>query len=89
MLSQLQFKLNVEKQYKDGTEKLMSVYGHMEGDRKTTADAKAKRVESIHKIQLMSQALKRYEDLHLDMDTADAPDGASFFSPSLARPTRS
>ena len=76
MLSQLEFKLNVEKQYLKGVEKMVQLY-QIEGDRKSRADAAARRVESNQKIQLLKQALKRYEDLHVDMDSsADAPDGA-------------
>lgn len=75
MLSQLEFKLNVEKQYLKGIEKMVQLY-QMEGDRKSRADAAGRRVESTQKIQLLKQALKRYEDLHIDMEsTADAPDG--------------
>jgi hypothetical protein len=77
MLSQLEFKLNVEKQYKDGVEKMVRLYQD-EGDRRSRADAESRRVESNQKIQLLRQALKRYEDLHVDMEsTADAPDGKS------------
>lgn len=48
----------------------------MEGDRKSRADAAGRRIESTQKIQILKQALKRYEDLHIDMEsTADAPDG--------------
>ena len=75
MLSQLEFKLSVEKQYKDGVEKMVRLYQD-EGDRKSKADAEARRIESNQKIQLLRQALKRYEDLHVDMDSAnDTPDG--------------
>ncbi len=75
MLTQLEFKLNVEKQYLKGIEKMVQLY-QMEGDRKSRADAAARRVESTQKIQLLKQGLKRYEDLHIDMEsTADAPDG--------------
>jgi hypothetical protein len=75
MLSQLEFKLNVEKQYLKGIEKMVQLY-NMEGDRKSKADAAGRKVESTQKIQLLKQALKRYEDLHIDMEsTADAPDG--------------
>ena len=78
MLSQLQFKLNVEKQYKDGVEKIMGSYS-MDGDRKIRQEAQARRVESMQKIQLLSQALKRYEDLHLDMESStDAADGMPY-----------
>ena len=74
MLSQLTFKLSVEKQYKDGIEKLVKLYSD-DGDRKSRSDAEGRRIESNQKIQLLKQALKRYEDLHVDMDSADAPDG--------------
>ena len=74
MLSQLEFKLSVEKQYKDGVEKMVRLYQD-EGDKRSKADAEARRVESKQKILLLKQALKRYEDLHVDMESADAPDG--------------
>lgn len=75
MLSQLEFKLSVEKQYKDGVEKMVRLYQD-DGDRKPKADAEARRIESNQKIQLLRQALKRYEDLHVDMESsADTPDG--------------
>jgi hypothetical protein len=73
MLSQLEFKLSVEKQYKDGIEKMVRLY-QMEGDRKSKQDAEAKRVESNQKIQLLKHSLKRYEDLHVDIE-GDGGDG--------------
>lgn len=72
MLSQLQFKLGVEKQYKEGITKIMGSY-NMHGDRKILQEAQQRQVESVQKIQLLSQALKRYEDLHLDMESATDP----------------
>lgn len=72
MLSQLEFKLSVEKQYKEGIEKMSKLY-QIDGDRRSKADAESKRIESNQKIQLLKQALKRYEDLHVG-DT-DEPDG--------------
>lgn len=74
MLSQLEFKLSVEKQYKDGVEKMVRLYQD-EGDKRSKADAEGRRIESKQKILLLKQALKRYEDLHVDMDSADTPDG--------------
>lgn len=75
MLSQLEFKLSVEKQYKAGIEKMVRLYQD-EGDRKSRADAEGRRIESNQKIQLLKQALKRYEDLHVDIESAsDHPDG--------------
>ncbi len=74
MLSQLEFKLSVEKQYRDGIEKMVRLY-QMEGDRKSKADAEARRIESNQKMQLLKQALKRYEDLHIDIEDSNTPDG--------------
>lgn len=86
MLSQLEFKLSVEKQYKDGVEKMVKLYQD-EGDRRSRADAEARRIESNQKIQLLKQALKRYEDLHVDMEsTNDAPDDDSLNSPNMRKP---
>lgn len=73
--------MSVEKQYKDGIEKLVRLYSD-EGDRKSRADAEGRRVESNQKIQLLKQALRRYEDLHIDMEsTADAADGNKYQFP--------
>jgi len=76
MLSQIQFKLNVEEQYLRGIEKMVQLY-QMEGDKKSKADAASKRVESKQKIILLKQALRRYEELHIDMDPSDSPDGTT------------
>ncbi|KAL2208606.1 hypothetical protein CC79DRAFT_1288011 [Sarocladium strictum] len=85
MLSQIQFKLNVEEQYLKGIEKMIQLYG-MEGDRKSKADAAARRVESKQKIVLLKQALKRYEELHIDFDSADTQDDDSINMPNLRKP---
>lgn len=78
MLSQLEFKLSVERQYKDGIEKMVRLY-QLEGDRKSKSDAEARRIESNQKIQLLSSALKRYEDLHVDVGGEDDRDGKHIF----------
>ncbi|PYI26363.1 hypothetical protein BP00DRAFT_67450 [Aspergillus indologenus CBS 114.80] len=85
MLSQLEFKLSVEKQYKAGIEKMVRLYQD-EGDRKSRADAEGRRIESNQKIQLLKQALKRYEDLHVDIESADSPDDESLSTPNLRKP---
>lgn len=85
MLSQLEFKLTVEKQYKDGIEKMVKLY-QMEGDRKSKADAEARRIESNQKIQLLKQSLKRYEDLHVDVEGGDGGDDDSLSMPSQRKP---
>jgi hypothetical protein len=66
MLSQLEFKLKLEKQYKDGIDKMMRLY-QIEGDRKSREDAEARGIESNQKIQLLKQALKRYEDVNVQL----------------------
>ncbi|CAG8124481.1 unnamed protein product [Penicillium salamii] len=85
MLSQLEFKLSVEVQYKAGIEKMVRLYQD-EGDRKSRADAEGRRIESNQKIQLLKQALKRYEDLHVDIESGDAPDDESLSSPNMRKP---
>lgn len=64
MLQQLEFKLQVEKQYKQGIDKMAKLYS-ADGDKKSKADAEAKKVESEKKIQLLNAALKRYKNLHI------------------------
>ncbi|KAF2401549.1 hypothetical protein EJ06DRAFT_395938 [Trichodelitschia bisporula] len=85
MLSQLEFKLSVEKQYKDGIEKMVRLY-QIEGDRKSKSDAEARRIESNQKIQLLKQALKRYEDLHVEIDGDGGHDDDSLNIPSQRKP---
>ncbi|PSR80184.1 hypothetical protein BD289DRAFT_72715 [Coniella lustricola] len=85
MLSQIQFKLNVEEQYLKGVEKMVQLY-QMEGDKKSRADAAARKGESRQKITLLKQALKRYEELHVDVDSADHADDDSINMPNLRKP---
>jgi classical protein kinase C len=86
MLSQLEFKLSVEKQYKNGIEKMVQLY-HMEGDRRSKAEAEMRRQESAQKIHLLTQALRRYEDLHVNVENgADAQDDDSLDTPSQRKP---
>jgi classical protein kinase C len=70
MLHQLEFKLQVEMQYKKGIDKMAKLY-QADGDKKSRADAESKRVESEKKIQLLQSALKRYKNLHI-LDDAEA-----------------
>ncbi|KAI0304392.1 hypothetical protein B0F90DRAFT_1249140 [Multifurca ochricompacta] len=74
MLHQLEFKLQVEMQYKKGIEKMVKLY-QADGDKKSRADAEGKRVESEKKIQLLQTALKRYKTLHV-LDAADEDEEA-------------
>lgn len=75
----------MEKQYKAGIEKMVRLYQD-EGDRKSRADAEGRRIESNQKIQLLGQALKRYEHLHVDIDDANAADDDSLNAPNMRKP---
>ncbi|KAG6336115.1 hypothetical protein ID866_2981 [Astraeus odoratus] len=76
MLHQLEFKLQVELQYKKGIDKMAKLY-QADGDKKSRADAESKRVESEKKIQLLQSALKRYKNLHIldDVEEEEQPQG--------------
>lgn len=77
MLHQLEFKHQVELQYKKGIDKMAKLY-QADGDKKSKADAEAKRFESDKKIQLLESALKRYKNLHILDDVEDEENGMSF-----------
>ncbi|KAL1665807.1 hypothetical protein GGF50DRAFT_100070 [Schizophyllum commune] len=77
MLHQLEFKLQVEMQYKKGIDKMAKLY-QADGDKKSRLDAENKKVENERKIQLLQAALKRYKNLHVIDDTGEddqGPDG--------------
>uniref|UniRef100_V5ESL7 Protein kinase n=1 Tax=Kalmanozyma brasiliensis (strain GHG001) TaxID=1365824 RepID=V5ESL7_KALBG len=88
MLHQLEFKLQIEKQYKQGIDKMAKLY-QAEGDRKSRNDAESKRVESQSKIVLLQQALKRYKQLHVmeeeDEDNA-SPESVENRKQNLRKP---
>lgn len=73
MLHQLEYKLQVEMQYKRGIDKMAKLY-QADGDKKSRADAESKRVESERKIQLLQSALKRYKTLHILDDVEEDDD---------------
>lgn len=73
MLQQLEFKLQVELQYKKAIQQMTMLY-QADGDKKSRQDAEIKRVESDKKIQLLQIALKRYRNLHI-LDDAEADEG--------------
>jgi hypothetical protein len=83
MLHQLEFKLQVEMQYKKGIDKMAKLY-QADGDKKSRADAESKKVESEKKIQLLQTALKRYRNLHILDDVAgEEEDGGLHFQTNL------
>lgn len=70
MLHQLEFKYQVERQYKTGIDKMSKLY-QADGDKKSRADAESKKIESERKIQLLQTSLKRYKNLHILDEAAD------------------
>ncbi|ESW99780.1 hypothetical protein KL918_001283 [Ogataea parapolymorpha] len=67
MLQQLEFKIQVEQQYKEANEKIYKLY-QLEGDRRSIAAAADGCVEGERKIQLMRKALKQYQSMYIDID---------------------
>ena len=82
MLHQLEFKLQVEMQYKKGIDKMAKLY-QADGDKKAKADAEGKRVESERKIALLQTALKRYKTLYI-LDDAEEDDSGTSISQDLS-----
>lgn len=67
MLQQLQFKLQVENQYKQANEKISQLY-LLDGDKSSSVAAEGGKLESDQRIQLLNKALKRYQDMHVDIE---------------------
>ncbi|KAK9457255.1 hypothetical protein V1511DRAFT_508698 [Dipodascopsis uninucleata] len=85
MLQQLEFKLSVEHQIREGIDKLVRLY-QIEGDRRNRSSAENQKIENNQKIHLLKQALKRYQDMHIDIDDDDITDNRSLDSPNIRRP---
>lgn len=82
MLQQLEFKLQVELQYKRAIEQMAKLY-KADGDKRSRADTEIKRIESDKKIHLLQTALKKYKTLHiLDEDVEEEGESrfGTFFS---------
>lgn len=67
MMQQLQFKLQVENQYRAANEKLSRLY-LMDGDKLSSSAAEGGRIESDQRIMLLNKSLKKYQDMHVDVD---------------------
>lgn len=66
MLQQLEFKLQIENQYKEASEKMIKLY-QFDADNHSSSAALGGRIESNKKIPLLTRALKRYRDMHIDI----------------------
>lgn len=77
MLNQLEFKLQVERQYQKGFDLMQRAYT-ADGDKKSRQDAQNQKIESDKTIQLLSSALRRYKNLHV-IQVEEEDDGAGPF----------
>jgi hypothetical protein len=78
MLHQLEYKLQMEMQYKKGISQIALLY-QQEGDRKSRQDAESKKIENEKKIQLLQMALKRYKNLHV-LEVDEEEEGKLIFN---------
>ncbi|KAK9461554.1 Phototropin-1 [Lipomyces oligophaga] len=84
MIEQLAFKLSVEKQIKDGIEKLSNLYDRDKNDRRSRAQVTQQRAENTQKVQLLKMAYKRYMDLKIPLDNVE--DDSTSNLPNIRRP---
>lgn len=76
MLQQLEFKLQVERQYQEANAKLTKLY-QIDGDQRSSSAAEGGAVESKNRIQMLTKALKKYQALNVDLDPAKPHDADS------------
>lgn len=67
MLQQLEFKLQVERQYQEANAKLTKLY-QIDGDQQSSSAAEGGAMESKNRIQLLTKALKKYQAINVDLD---------------------
>lgn len=67
MLQQLQFKLQVENQYREANENISHLY-LMDGDKLSSSAAEGGKLESDQRIQLLNKALKKYQGMHVSVE---------------------
>ena len=67
MLQQLEFKLQVEKQYQEANTKLTKLY-QIDGDQRSSSAAEGGAMESKYRIQMLNKALKKYQAINVDFD---------------------
>ena len=67
MLQQLEFKLQVEKQYQEANTKLTKLY-QIDGDQRSSSAAEGGAMESKYRIQMLKKALKKYQAINVDID---------------------
>lgn len=76
MLQQLEFKLQVERQYQEANAKLTKLY-QIDGDQRSSSAAEGGAMESKNRIQMLTKALKKYQAINVDLDPAKPHDADS------------
>ncbi|GMM32753.1 protein kinase C [Saccharomycopsis crataegensis] len=66
MVHLMEFKLQIENQYKEASEKMLKLY-QSDADKVSSTAALGGRIESNKKIPLLTRSLKRYRDMHIDI----------------------
>ncbi|RHZ65053.1 hypothetical protein Glove_319g64 [Diversispora epigaea] len=89
-LHELEFKLDVERKLKEGSERMINaVVSQDPKNKKGLAEVQTRTMESKEKISLLTNSLQRYKDLHvsgLDDDEDDDIERANRNAPGLRRP---
>ncbi|KAI5952837.1 PKC1 [Candida jiufengensis] len=67
MIQQLQFKLQVENQYREANQKISHLY-LMDGDKSSSNAAEGGKAESDQRIQLLEKALKKYQNFNINSE---------------------
>ncbi|EEQ39762.1 Protein kinase domain family protein [Clavispora lusitaniae] len=67
MLQQLQFKLQVENQYREANEKISHLY-LMDGDKPSSNAAEGGKLDSDYRIQLLNKSLRKYQGMHVNVE---------------------
>ncbi|CAI5758641.1 unnamed protein product [Candida verbasci] len=67
MLQQLEFKVQVENQYREANKKISHLY-LMDGDKSSSNAAEGSRTESDQRLQLLEKALKKYQSFHINSE---------------------
>ncbi|RKP32768.1 kinase-like protein [Metschnikowia bicuspidata] len=67
MHQQLQFKLQVENQYRAANQRISDLY-LMDGDKSSSSAAEGGKLESDQRIQLLNRSLKKYQGMHVSVD---------------------
>ncbi|CCE61825.1 hypothetical protein TPHA_0B01520 [Tetrapisispora phaffii CBS 4417] len=84
MLQQLEFKLQVERQYQEANAKLTKLY-QIDGDTRSSTAAEGGVVESKNRIKLLTKILKKYQAINVDFTQLESSDDLNNVQPKFRR----